>query len=71
MCLLDFEDYKEEMDQKLKEKFIDTSGEEKAKYIRCTEKELRNQWKEINLAVEEGRNSGYISPEDAKLMILD
>ena len=40
---MDFEDYKLATD----------SGEQKAKYVRCADKELKNQWDRIKKVVEE------------------
>ena len=56
---MDFEDYKLAMD----------SGEQKAKYVRCADKELKNQWDRIKKVVEEGQQQGFISESDAKVMI--
>ena len=71
MCIMDFDDYKAGMDLKLKEKFTDSDGELKDKYIKTSEKELRAQWLEIRKAVEKGRSEGFISNEDAKIMVPD
>ena len=38
MFVVDFEDYKEAMDEKLKNRFVGKTGEEKD--IRCSEKEI-------------------------------
>ena len=69
MCILDFDDYKAGMDAKLKEKFVDRDGEERDKYVRCSDKQLRTQWQEIKKAVTKGRSEGIISDEDANIMI--
>ena len=66
---MDFEDYKPAMDEKLKETFVDDSGEQKPKYVGCRDKDLKNQWERIKKMVEEGKQHGYISEGDAKLMI--
>ena len=69
VCIMDFDDYKEGMDIKLKEKFTDRGGEEKDKYVKCSEKQLRTQWQEIKKAVTKGRTEGIISDDDANLMV--
>ena len=68
---MDFDDYKADMDKKLKEKFIDSDGEVKDKYIKSSEKELKSQWLEIRKAVERGRSEGFISDDDASMMVPD
>ena len=68
-CLMDFADYKEEMEEKLKEKFVDTSGELKDKYVQIQQKELKKQWEEVKEVVSFGINRGYITPEDGAIMV--
>ena len=69
MCIMDFEEYKEGMEEKLDEKFVDRDGAVKNKYVKCTEKQLKKQWQEVKTAVEYGRSRGFISEEDAKVMV--
>ena len=57
------------MDEKMKEKFVDKDGNEKDKYVRCSEKEMKDQWEEIKKAVELGVKEGFIHPEDAAVMV--
>jgi hypothetical protein len=66
---LDFGDYKEEMEKKLDEKYVDDEGVERAKYVKSSDKELKKEWKQVQQIVEQGRVGGYISEGDAKLMV--
>ena len=69
VCVLDFEDYKTAMDDKLQEKFLDINGEEKLKYVKTTEKDLKSQWTAVKTIVDEGVRAGYIGDEDATTMV--
>ena len=40
-CIMDFDDYKEGMDEKLKERFVGPDGVERDKYVRIDEKEKK------------------------------
>ena len=66
-AILDFDDYVDEMESKLRETY-DDKGVVKLKYERIDEKELKNQWKKIVEIIDEGEEKGYITPEDAKIM---
>ena len=68
---MDFDDYKEGMDEKLKEKFVGPDGVERDKYVKIVEKELKAQWKEVKEVVELGVSRGYITPEDGAIMVPD
>ena len=68
-CIMDFDDYKEGMDEKLKERFVGPDGVERDKYVRIDEKELKAQWKEVKEVVELGVSRGYITPEDGAVMV--
>ena len=39
------------------------------KYVKCSEKRLEKQWKEVKAVVEHGRLKGFISDVDAKVMV--
>ena len=67
--MLDFEDYKSSMEQKLKELFVDKDGIEKDKYIKCKESDLKKQWLQDQKIDDQGRDAGYISESDAKMMV--
>ena len=70
-CLLDFEDYKSAMEEKLQEKFVTKDGIKLDKYVRCKESDLKQQWLKVKKAVEQGRAAGFITDSDAKIMVPD
>ena len=53
----------------MKETFVDGDGVEKNKYVKCSERQLEKQWKEVKAVVEHGRLKGFISDGDAKVMV--
>ena len=56
------------MDTKLVEKYEDRVGVEREKYVKCSEKDLKNQWQQVRKAVEFGKEAGYISqPKPGRL----
>ena len=59
------------MNSKLQEKYIDSQGLWKPKYIQVDEKVLKEHWNIIKQLVIEGSIKGYISEQDAKLMITE
>ena len=67
--MLDFDDYKDAMDKKLEEKFLDSTDEEKLKYVKATDKDLKTQWIAVKDVVKEGVREGYINEEDASVMV--
>ena len=68
---MDFDDYKDSIDEKLTEKFLDVDGVEKNKYVRVSEKVLNSQWKSVKKAVDQGRAAEYISEANANLTVPD
>ena len=71
VSILDFDDYKEAMEEKLCEKFADNDGVKRPKYVKSTDKKLKKEWQQVQQVVEEGRSNGYISEGDAKLMVRE
>ena len=52
----------------MEEVFIDREGQEKPKYLKVSEKDLKRQWQEVLRVVEVGRKIEFISEEDANIM---
>ena len=68
--ITDFQVYKEAGDNKLKETFVDEEdGEVKAKYKVVTEAVLKTQHRDLQEAIQEGVEKGYICKEDGKVAV--
>ena len=65
--IMDFDTYKADMDKKMEEKFVDTDSVEKLKYPLSSQEQLKREHELVKKIIEEGRDKGFISEEDARL----
>ena len=66
---MDFDTYKADMDKKMEEKFVDTDGVEKLKYPLSSQEQLKREHELVKKIIEEGKEKGFISEDDARLAL--
>ena len=70
-CILNFEDYTNAMGEKLKQTYVAPDGSVKPKFVKVTKKTIAEHHAKIKDLVAEGVDRGFITPEDAALMVPD